>query len=413
MGLRGCASLVSFSLLTTAQAFAQQGNGALIFCHDGTTCDADTFHQLANVLSNEGAAPVNQVRELPQSLSPYRMLFAMAPVSEFSPENEQRLVSFYAEGGYLVLASEAVGYSAGASSSFNRITTQIGYGLVFQENSFDSLCIKYGSPIAGSPITAGVNQIMYAYSTTLTGALEVVAQGESGQVLIAAGERLIAAADTNPFSDYCGTWPADGNTRLVRNIWATAGISGDYDQDGIRDAIDNCPYDYNPDQSDGDGNGVGDACDPTDSDGDGWIDVNDNCRFTYNPDQSNLDGDSSGDLCDDDIDGDRVLNASDNCYTIFNPGQEDLDRDFAGDACDGDMDNDGLPNVNDPCPYDPTNLCVIVGGAGGVGGTGGSAGVGASGGVGATGAVGATGGFAAVGATSSPPRKGGAAYRTR
>jgi hypothetical protein len=49
----------------------------------------------------------------------------------------------------------------------------------------------------------------------------------------------------------------------------------DDDNDGVPDAIDNCPFTYNPDQKDSDGDGRGDACDPlnnNDSDGDGVFD---------------------------------------------------------------------------------------------------------------------------------------------
>jgi hypothetical protein len=35
----------------------------------------------------------------------------------------------------------------------------------------------------------------------------------------------------------------------------------DVDGDGVTDACDNCPDDHNPDQADGDANGMGDACD--------------------------------------------------------------------------------------------------------------------------------------------------------
>ena len=36
----------------------------------------------------------------------------------------------------------------------------------------------------------------------------------------------------------------------------------DADCDGIQDADDNCPQDYNPSQNDSDGNGVGEICEP-------------------------------------------------------------------------------------------------------------------------------------------------------
>jgi hypothetical protein len=41
----------------------------------------------------------------------------------------------------------------------------------------------------------------------------------------------------------------------------------DSDNDGIIDSVDNCPFDYNPEQADTNSNGIGDACDePTDID---------------------------------------------------------------------------------------------------------------------------------------------------
>lgn len=54
----------------------------------------------------------------------------------------------------------------------------------------------------------------------------------------------------------------------------------DRDQDGVADADDNCPDTYNPDQSDSDQDGTGDACEvsstiPCDLDGDGDVDGDD------------------------------------------------------------------------------------------------------------------------------------------
>ena len=131
---------------------------------------------------------------------------------------------------------------------------------------------------------------------------------------------------------------------------------------------DNCLFDANLTQADGNANGIGDACE--DRDGDLYIDMQDNCPDVPNSQQINTDGDSLGDACDPDIDNDGDLNASDNCRFVINPGQENGDLDSFGDACDkcpgiqsndnGDADNDGR---GDPCDPDADNdtICTIGG----------------------------------------------------
>jgi hypothetical protein len=51
------------------------------------------------------------------------------------------------------------------------------------------------------------------------------------------------------------------------SVIVNAAAGTDTDLDGIDDAIDNCPLDFNPDQSDVDEDGHGDACDPLDGRG--------------------------------------------------------------------------------------------------------------------------------------------------
>jgi hypothetical protein len=107
----------------------------------------------------------------------------------------------------------------------------------------------------------------------------------------------------------------------------------DQDKDGIWDHEDNCPWTFNPDQADGDGDGLGDVCDD-DWDNDGVLNDDDNCPWTFNPDQADGDGDGLGDVCDGDWDNDGIPNDDDNCPLTYNPDQIDLDGDGKGDACE-------------------------------------------------------------------------------
>lgn len=62
----------------------------------------------------------------------------------------------------------------------------------------------------------------------------------------------------------------------------------DSDGDGVLDSFDNCPFLFNPDQANTDGDGLGDACDSDpnnppesgDTDGDGVADTSDACLAT-------------------------------------------------------------------------------------------------------------------------------------
>ena len=147
---------------------------------------------------------------------------------------------------------------------------------------------------------------------------------------------------------------------------------GDTDGDGVDDDVDNCPTVPNPDQTDTDLDGLGNACDPDDDD-DGVNDASDNCPFTANPSQADGDLDGLGDACDSDADGDAVCTGSvlepgctatnDNCPLDPNPFQTDSDLDGLGDVCDPDDDNDGICDIGsaDPsCLAGPDNCPVLV-----------------------------------------------------
>ena len=119
----------------------------------------------------------------------------------------------------------------------------------------------------------------------------------------------------------------------IQDIWGSSGtnafavaqngiilhFANDFDNDGILNETDNCPYDPNPGQFDADNDGVGDICD--------------NCITISNPDQGDFDRDGTGDACED-SDDDTINDDADNCPAMHNPEQTDNDGDGFGDVCD-------------------------------------------------------------------------------
>ena len=147
-----------------------------------------------------------------------------------------------------------------------------------------------------------------------------------------------------------GAHDADNNGRS--DSGSAYVITGDSDQDGVRDDTDNCRSTANPTQANNDNDALGDACDQ-DDDGDGAADSADNCPNLATASQADTDGDGIGDACDPDDDNDGVADSTDNCRLDSNPDQANVDGDAHGDACDTDNDNDGVADKSDNCALAP------------------------------------------------------------
>lgn len=155
--------------------------------------------------------------------------------------------------------------------------------------------------------------------------------------------RLAYAQDGECADGLCGTPKQSGGGDANSSVLIQGADQGDtqqfaddYDDDGVEDGFDNCPFKMNPLQFDTDGDSRGDDCDL--------------CPTAYGPDETDADNDGLGNVCDDDADGDHVGNSNDNCSLIFNASQLDTDDDGLGNACDGDDDNDGFSDLVDRCP---------------------------------------------------------------
>jgi len=169
----------------------------------------------------------------------------------------------------------------------------------------------------------------------------------------------VSDGDNDGFDDDQDNCPADSNPDQsdLDNDGSGDACDSDDDGDGVDDTADNCSSESNADQTDTDNDGIGDACDPVnnnnssnDSDDDGINDSIDNCPNIDNPNQADNDNDGSGDLCDSDDDNDGINDSADNCSLVSNQDQSDTDNDDYGDACDIDDDGDTVTDASDNCP---------------------------------------------------------------
>jgi hypothetical protein len=178
-------------------------------------------------------------------------------------------------------------------------------------------------------------------------------------------------SDGDSVFDCIDTYPNDSSKWFFNENVATNNLETlvDSDNDGLADAYDDFPYNYN-EQHDIDSDGIGNNSD-SDDDGDGLSDqqelilgtnswladtdldgVNDGLDTfpTDNSETTDTDGDGVGNNADNDDDNDGYVDIVDAMPTNANEWA-DTDADGIGNNADTDDDNDGVEDAADAFPY--------------------------------------------------------------
>jgi len=219
------------------------------------------------------------------------------------------VMAFREQGGGLLVMSDQES-NAPYQDDANQIANLLGcdfYGNV----NHSATCNE--AEISTHPVTADVTSL---FGSGSDGVLSVTDPERVKTVVIIDDDTVSVVRESSngrAMFDVCFPRFADDyienchDTTYAQNIANWLSKRGWVDDDGdlVHDTLDNCPEIYNPDQEDGDVDGVGDSCDLcTDTDDDGYGDPGfpantcdlDNCPDIANPGQEDADGDGEGDV---------------------------------------------------------------------------------------------------------------------
>ncbi len=190
-----------------------------------------------------------------------------------------------------------------------------------------------------------------------------VGPGEKGQRHLTANVRGDASCGAEVINFATVYFPSIPETTPTNGVAVTVITPEcDVDNDLVLGNADDCPAVYNPDQTDTDGDGLGDVCDP-DDDNDGLIDQAEPYVGTdpLNPD---TDGDGILDGAED-SDGDGLSDGAEATTYFTDPLKSDTDGDGFGDYVEVYVTTDPLDacpdNTSDPAwPLDQNNDGTIL-----------------------------------------------------
>ena len=179
-------------------------------------------------------------------------------------------------------------------------------------------------PVAGYGVFVNRNGAGYPavpdQLVTAPQAMISASYGDTIVIAVAAYDASNTFGPPSPASDvYEFVAAAAGPGVTLETRWTCSGASPtvctmvDTDGDSVPDLIDNCPYTYNPDQTDSVGNGIGDACRCGDVSGDGIVNGNDQTILSRSlvglPPYGSVQAMPGYEKCD--VNGDGVCNNND------------------------------------------------------------------------------------------------------
>ena len=188
-----------------------------------------------------------------------------------------------------IAGSQWVSYSPGGASG-SPPTLETTYEITFTLPAGATNAALSVKVLADNRAELSLNGIVFGEQTGCFGFVGSPSTFPTSTAFVA-GVNTLSFKVANPAN--CGAGPS--GLDFVATV--TYDEVADRDLDGVPDDDDNCPDTPNSGQTDGDGDGIGDACDP-DLDNDDVLNDDDNCETVPNPDQLDADGDGIGAACD-------------------------------------------------------------------------------------------------------------------
>jgi hypothetical protein len=403
-------SLLLTLALTTSSSAAEPGDGVLLICDPSSTygeyCGASSWSLVEAIYLSNGVDWTN-ASTVPSSITDYHLVFVAFPGSYFSSTEVAVFAEFLENNGRLVLVAENNTYFTPEINRLNDLLVNLDITAMFQQDSIDLGC-GHGSPqVHTHPITDGITDYAYGYTTWISGGTplvshdyldgrldSIVAVDQPTWAVDSPGSEVVLFGDSNGLITGCD--PVE-NEPLVWNLYDFDAT--DADADGYVDSVsggsdcDDADADVNPGATE-ECNGLDDDCNSTvpsderDDDADGVMECEGDCddddetiypgadEVPYDGVDNDCDGADMTDVDEDGVDAEEAggTDCDDEDASVY-PGAEETAEDGVDQDCDGEdllidageeSDDSGSGVEGDDEGSKDTGGCGVAGGSGGL-----------------------------------------------